>query len=391
MLFFWLLVFYSTLVLAEYSTDSQCLQSESTLVVLGKDRTSGNYSVVYRLEPGEFLSLPGVQFRQLELDLDHEYNSGDTVRLRKQILATPGIITGEPSDSLVSRTLLTGENLNDLYHTLDSDELYYAWECSCHVDEFPIVYCPMDIQTCLRPFSWSGTPLPGCRNLPKAFTFRRYALLIMLIWFLALVIALGTSRLGTYSTEFLVSKCFPSWNERVIDRLIERHPQQVRDMIRQYIIREQSNRTRSRTNQEIAQLFITQGNHTTGGDGDLESIEPKLPPTILALRTKRYKMSPKIAAEESDGPRNEREEVDQCAICFLCFDDGEKVGSLKCNHLFHSDCLKMWLLRRNTCPLCQATDIAEPRYEEITSDTDGSTVPTDDNVIRSSLEEIPRI
>ena len=47
-----------------------------------------------------------------------------------------------------------------------------------------------------------------------------------------------------------------------------------------------------------------------------------------------------------------------CSICLLGFDDGDRIGALQCQHMFHVDCLKLWLTRRNVCPLCQAPDIA---------------------------------
>ena len=49
---------------------------------------------------------------------------------------------------------------------------------------------------------------------------------------------------------------------------------------------------------------------------------------------------------------------DVCSICMMEIVDGEKVGALSCNHLFHVDCLKEWIKRKNSCPLCQSPNIA---------------------------------
>lgn len=48
----------------------------------------------------------------------------------------------------------------------------------------------------------------------------------------------------------------------------------------------------------------------------------------------------------------EDDEVD-CIICFGPLEDGDKVGDLPhCSHLFHASCLKTWIERKNTCPMC---------------------------------------
>lgn len=56
-----------------------------------------------------------------------------------------------------------------------------------------------------------------------------------------------------------------------------------------------------------------------------------------------------------------------CTICLGSIDDGDKIGVLSCNHLFHSACLKEWIKRKNSCPLCQEPDIAAPRPQQTRS------------------------
>jgi hypothetical protein len=45
----------------------------------------------------------------------------------------------------------------------------------------------------------------------------------------------------------------------------------------------------------------------------------------------------------------------ECSICLGCFDIGEMLISLPCNekHSFHAECIRNWLQRQNSCPLCQ--------------------------------------
>lgn len=44
-----------------------------------------------------------------------------------------------------------------------------------------------------------------------------------------------------------------------------------------------------------------------------------------------------------------------CSICLETFRDGEEIAMLPCDdrHSFHYQCIKTWLSRQNTCPLCQ--------------------------------------
>lgn len=47
----------------------------------------------------------------------------------------------------------------------------------------------------------------------------------------------------------------------------------------------------------------------------------------------------------------------ECAICLTDFELGEMLISLPCHerHSFHANCIREWLVRQNTCPLCQKT------------------------------------
>ena len=52
-----------------------------------------------------------------------------------------------------------------------------------------------------------------------------------------------------------------------------------------------------------------------------------------------------------------REEVvnSDCSICLGGFEMGEMLLSLPCDkkHSFHAQCIRQWLTRQNSCPLCQ--------------------------------------
>lgn len=46
--------------------------------------------------------------------------------------------------------------------------------------------------------------------------------------------------------------------------------------------------------------------------------------------------------------------TDNCSICFDNFETESDVAKLKCNHEFHPDCIKIWLQKSGTCPMCRS-------------------------------------
>ncbi|PIN05882.1 putative E3 ubiquitin ligase [Handroanthus impetiginosus] len=47
-----------------------------------------------------------------------------------------------------------------------------------------------------------------------------------------------------------------------------------------------------------------------------------------------------------------------CVVCQDCLFQGEdKIATLECGHEYHEGCIKNWLMRKNSCPLCNAIGI----------------------------------
>lgn len=59
---------------------------------------------------------------------------------------------------------------------------------------------------------------------------------------------------------------------------------------------------------------------------------------------RRSLLTESFIAEESD---------DTCAVCLDSFEE-KKVIKLRCNHLFHSECISNWIEYQTTCPICRA-------------------------------------
>ncbi|XP_071710611.1 E3 ubiquitin-protein ligase MBR2-like [Rutidosis leptorrhynchoides] len=49
-----------------------------------------------------------------------------------------------------------------------------------------------------------------------------------------------------------------------------------------------------------------------------------------------------------------QQDTEPCCICQEEYKKGDDVGSLKCGHDFHTNCIKQWLLQKNSCPVCKS-------------------------------------
>jgi len=54
-------------------------------------------------------------------------------------------------------------------------------------------------------------------------------------------------------------------------------------------------------------------------------------------------------------------------VCSICYQDMENPTAVltQCNHYFHKNCLKRWLVVQDNCPLCTKAIVAEDRIEEV--------------------------
>ncbi|KAK8270746.1 hypothetical protein V6Z12_D11G217600 [Gossypium hirsutum] len=51
-------------------------------------------------------------------------------------------------------------------------------------------------------------------------------------------------------------------------------------------------------------------------------------------------------------------ETEPCCICQEDYANGEELGLLDCGHDFHFNCIKQWLVEKNSCPICRKTALA---------------------------------
>jgi E3 ubiquitin-protein ligase BIG BROTHER-like protein len=51
--------------------------------------------------------------------------------------------------------------------------------------------------------------------------------------------------------------------------------------------------------------------------------------------------------------KKKKTEVEECVICCMTFDNGERLTKLPCKHKYHPKCITRWLKLKKRCPVCQ--------------------------------------
>jgi len=96
-----------------------------------------------------------------------------------------------------------------------------------------------------------------------------------------------------------------------------------------------------------------------------------------------------IPCEEDDDDLDSLD-LPTCAICFMPFEEGDRIADLPCKHEFHVDCLKIWVQRKNSCPLCNVRlgrpERPMPAGTVATSTTNSLSVETASNTDNAGVE-----
>ena len=78
-------------------------------------------------------------------------------------------------------------------------------------------------------------------------------------------------------------------------------------------------------------------------------------PRIYQLKKYCYSCSEKDILKYVNNYQRTEEDMDneECSICFNEYDTSTKVSKLRCNHVYHNDCIKKWFETSGTCPMCR--------------------------------------
>ncbi|MCO5549865.1 hypothetical protein L7F22_003339 [Adiantum nelumboides] len=93
---------------------------------------------------------------------------------------------------------------------------------------------------------------------------------------------------------------------------------------------------------------------TEGGRTDRSYIG-KLP-TLVFSAGKRMDDQEKVKRHSHGGEEMKKrvEHYNTCAVCLSEYEEDELLKRLPaCSHLFHKECIDMWLFSHSTCPLCR--------------------------------------
>jgi hypothetical protein len=309
-----------------------------------------------------------------------------------------------PSRGIVTETVPS----NDTIHHVNA-----CW-CTQFYDR-PMEYCPLHFDTCVVR-GQSGQV--SCYSTSGAATFVRGFWPVSIFWFLALLYGVFFTEPGgsfrDYLRRTLCLKCADSSSEellrRDVDRLVEAQPERAVFLYRQALARQRRESMRQHIREHRAGLLHLL--HTTSDDLPVAS---PVPATVgaavgardpegvavrtLALKTKVFRTpsSGDDAAQQPGGPTQiqrshvpqsapgstwlpsqftrehvtldemdgELEQGVRCAICLDRLEQGDVVGDIPCEHVFHKDCLKDWLRKKNRCPLCQRFGVATPNFQSM--------------------------
>lgn len=80
------------------------------------------------------------------------------------------------------------------------------------------------------------------------------------------------------------------------------------------------------------------------------------------LKTRVFTSS-KSSSDPEDASSNDQE-LNSCVICQTNYDDQDQIGVLDCGHEYHVECVKKWLMVKNTCPVCKSTALAGVQSKE---------------------------
>jgi hypothetical protein len=89
-------------------------------------------------------------------------------------------------------------------------------------------------------------------------------------------------------------------------------------------------------------------------DGTRDSMVSRMP-LIHFVRQTPVKPQQEDGAIDENTDDDDNEDLDEecCPICLVAYEDKEKVRQLPCMHVFHPNCVDLWLVTSKSCPSCK--------------------------------------
>ena len=245
----------------------------------------------------------------------------------------PGIRVTANSEQMTRPRLL--QDLND-------DEVHLLNVRACRCTDLEPVVCPLQFDLC-SPIGVDSSNMTtiGCfSTIHSKDEFAGTCLVLSTVWFILLFACLGCTECGRGAIHFLRSKCKPDHSENLADYMLQHRRHRAFLLIHRNITR----------HRWLVRNFYGEA---TGNENSQDA-----GPRTMSLALKTHIHQNDSAAINASDNQEEEDFDSQCIICFQQLETGDCVGDLACGHNFHSECLKTWLKQRNTCPLCNAKDVA---------------------------------
>ncbi|KAL0658707.1 hypothetical protein Bca4012_079292 [Brassica carinata] len=99
---------------------------------------------------------------------------------------------------------------------------------------------------------------------------------------------------------------------------------------------------------------------------ELLALEEKMGTVSTALSEEALLKSLKLSTfnhptDESGGGCLKKDDDVKCSICQEEYVDGDEVGTLPCQHMYHVSCAQQWLRMKNWCPICKTSAESQPQ------------------------------
>ncbi|KAJ1971974.1 hypothetical protein H4R35_004946 [Dimargaris xerosporica] len=109
----------------------------------------------------------------------------------------------------------------------------------------------------------------------------------------------------------------------------------------------------------VASQLESSSKHTTaeGAGGRAEGVRTMNLSPIRSAQTDHNSQSPGIETQCTTGGSvtgTSASDVASCSICLCNFQLGDEARKLPCSHVFHKDCIDVWLVKHSAlCPICR--------------------------------------
>jgi hypothetical protein len=235
--------------------------------------------------------------------------------------------------------------------------IFHVRSCACQAfpQDADLLLCPADADFC--GMSFTDEPV-ACYSVSVTEVVARNAWPLILLWYFGLVIICFCTIQGE-TTKYYVKSWFTSkYNEDFIDRIFAEDDTTPSNQSSWWTWQ------RYRFEQNLMAQAQWRWRNQESQQQETHRVQVLLPQ--LEMKTKIFTNND---FEGGLHRRKEKEEDDgsfqqpTCTICFVPFEEGDRIGALECQHNFHSKCLKTWLCRRNACPLC-SLPVAKRRQQQ---------------------------